>query len=148
MKSIIMNMSVRIFAVVFCTQSLIGCAANFQPPPLSATNPASVEAKESVTPAARPMLGRDALTQKTSERLAANTPGNPSFQPSEMQHAMSGMEGMQHDKTGATKMDSSEKPMSGKIYYTCAMHPQIHQDKPGKCPICDRTLIKNEEERK
>ncbi len=146
-----MNMSVRIFAVVFCTQWLIGCAANFPPPPLSATNPASVEAKESVTPAARPMLGSDALTQKTSERLAANTPGNPSFQPSEMQqmhHGMSGMEGMQHEKTGATKMDSGEKPMSGKIDYTCTVHPQIHQDKPGKCPICGVTLIKKEEERK
>jgi hypothetical protein len=146
-----MNTNIRIFAVVLCTQWLVGCAANFQPPPLSATNPASVEAKESVTPAARPMLGRDALTQKTNERLAANTPGNPSFQPSEtqqMHHGMSGMEGVQHDKAGATKMDSGEKPTSGKIYYTCAMHPQIHQDKPGKCPTCDRTLIKKEEEPK
>ena len=129
-------------------QWLIGCAANFQPSPLSATNPASVDAEEAVTPAARPMLGRDALTQKTNERLAANRPGNPSFQPSEMQgmhHGMSGMEGMQHEKTGATKTGSGEQPRSGKIYYTCAMHPQVHQDKPGKCPICGMTLIKKEE---
>jgi hypothetical protein len=146
-----MNTSVRIFAGVFCTQWLIGCAANFQPPPLSATNPASVEAKESVTPVARPMLGLDALTQKTNERLAANAPGNPSFQPSEMQqmhHGMSGMEGMQHDKMDAMKMDSGEKPTSGKIHYTCSVHPQIHQDEPGKCPICGMSLIKKEEERK
>ena len=27
-------------------------------------------------------------------------------------------------------------------YYTCSMHPQIHQDKPGKCPICGMDLIK------
>jgi len=143
-----MNMSVRIFTVVFCTRWLIGCATNFQPPPLSARNPASVEAKESVTPVARRMLGRDALTQKTNERLAANRPGNPSFQPSEMQgmhHGMSGVEGMQHEKTGAAKMGSGEQPMSGKVYYTCKMHPQIHQDKPGKCPICGMTLIKKEE---
>jgi rubrerythrin len=146
-----MNTSIRIFAGVFCTQWLIGCAANFQAPPLSATNPASVEAKESVTPVARPMLGHDALTQKTNERLAANTPGNPSFQPSEMQqmhHGMSGMEGMQHDKMDAMKVDSGEKPASGKLYYTCKMHPQIHQDKPGSCPICGVTLIKKKEERK
>lgn len=132
-------------------QWLIGCAANFQPPPLSATNPASVEAKESVMPAARPMLRRDALTQKTDERLAANTPGNPSFQPPEMEqmhHGMNGMEGMQHDKLGTAKMDSGEKPTSGKIYYTCRMHPQIHQDKPGSCPICSKTLIKKEGEQK
>ena len=97
------------------------------------------------------MLGNDAVTQKTNERLAASTPGDPSFQSSEMQqmhHGMSGVEGMQHEKTGATKMDSGEKPMSGKIYYTCAIHPQIHQDKPGKCPICGLTLIQKEEERK
>jgi hypothetical protein len=146
-----MNTSIRILAGVFCTYWLIGCAVNFQPPPLPATNPASVEAKESVTPAAGPMLGRDALTQKTNERLAANTPGNPSFEPSEMEqmhHGMSGTEGMKHDKTGTAKMDSGEKPKSGKVYYTCKMHPQIHQDKPGKCSICGLTLIKKEEERK
>ena len=146
-----MNTSIRIFAGVFCTHWLIGCAVNFQPPPLPATDPASVEAKESVTPVARPMLGRDALTQKTNERLATNTPGNPSFEPSEMEqmhHGMSGMEGMKHDNTGTAKMDSGETPTSGKIYYTCKVHPQIHRDKPGKCPICGLTLLKKEEERK
>ena len=94
------------------------------------------------------MLGTDAVTQKTNELLAASAPGNPSFQPSEMQgmhHGMSGMEGMQHEKTGATKTGSGEQPRSGKIYYTCAMHPQVHQDKPGNCPICGMTLIKKEE---
>src|SRR3989337_32185 len=25
--------------------------------------------------------------------------------------------------------------------YTCAMHPQIVQDKPGNCPICGMTLV-------
>src|SRR5439155_9895665 len=110
-----MNTSIGIFASVFCAQWLIGCAANFQAPPLSATNPASVDAKEAVTPAARPMLGRDALTRKTDERLAANTPGGPRFQPSDMQqmhHGMSGMESMQHDKTDTAKMGSGKKPMS------------------------------------
>jgi Heavy metal binding domain len=143
-----MNTSTSFFAGVFCMQWLIGCAANFQAPPLSATNPASMEAKEAVTPVARPMLGRDALTQKTDERLAASAPGNPSFQQSKMQgihDGMSGMEGMQHEKTGATKMSSGEQPRSAKIYYTCATHPQIHQDKKGKCPICGMTLIKKEE---
>lgn len=26
-------------------------------------------------------------------------------------------------------------------YYTCSMHPQIHADKPGDCPICGMKLI-------
>jgi hypothetical protein len=143
-----MNTSVRIVAAPFCLLLLSGCAANFQPPPVSATNPASVNARESVTPAAKPMLGTDAVTEKTNELLTVSAPGNPSFQPSEMQgthHSMSGMEGMQHEKTGATKVGSGEQPRSGKVYYTCAMHPQIHQDKPGKCPICGITSIKKEE---
>lgn len=27
-------------------------------------------------------------------------------------------------------------------YYTCPMHPQVHEHKPGKCPICGMTLVK------
>jgi CopA family copper-resistance protein len=27
-------------------------------------------------------------------------------------------------------------------FYTCVMHPQIHQPKPGNCPICGMTLVK------
>ena len=26
-------------------------------------------------------------------------------------------------------------------YYTCSMHPQVMEDKPGNCPICHMTLI-------
>ncbi len=26
-------------------------------------------------------------------------------------------------------------------YYTCSMHPQIMQEKPGTCPICHMELI-------
>ena len=94
------------------------------------------------------MLGSDAVTQKTNELLTASAAGNPSFQPSEMQgmhHGMSDMKGMQHEKTGVTKTGSGEQPRSGKIYHTCAMHPHVHQDTPGNCPICGMTLIKKEE---
>lgn len=27
-------------------------------------------------------------------------------------------------------------------YYTCPMHPQIHSEKPGECPICHMQLVK------
>ncbi|HMC86481.1 MAG TPA: heavy metal-binding domain-containing protein, partial [Chitinophagaceae bacterium] len=27
------------------------------------------------------------------------------------------------------------------VYYTCSMHPQVHEAKPGKCPICKMELI-------
>jgi Cu(I)/Ag(I) efflux system membrane fusion protein len=31
-----------------------------------------------------------------------------------------------------------------KSYYTCSMHPQVHEDHPGNCPICGMKLIKVE----
>ncbi|MEB0248526.1 heavy metal-binding domain-containing protein, partial [Mucilaginibacter sp. 5B2] len=31
-----------------------------------------------------------------------------------------------------------------KAYYTCSMHPQVHEDRDGNCPICGMKLIKVE----
>jgi Cu(I)/Ag(I) efflux system membrane fusion protein len=31
-----------------------------------------------------------------------------------------------------------------KAYYTCSMHPQVHEEQPGNCPICGMKLIKVE----
>lgn len=28
------------------------------------------------------------------------------------------------------------------VYYTCSMHPQVHKEEPGNCPICGMNLIK------
>ena len=33
-------------------------------------------------------------------------------------------------------------------YYTCPMHPQIHMDKPGVCPICGMDLVRASNSRK
>lgn len=27
-----------------------------------------------------------------------------------------------------------------KVHYICPMHPEVHSDKPGKCPICGMNL--------
>ncbi len=32
----------------------------------------------------------------------------------------------------------------GRVYYTCAMHPQVKQVQPGNCPICGMKLVKRE----
>jgi Cu(I)/Ag(I) efflux system membrane fusion protein len=34
--------------------------------------------------------------------------------------------------------------VQNKAYYTCSMHPQVHEDRPGNCPICGMKLIKVE----
>ncbi len=36
------------------------------------------------------------------------------------------------DAKGAVKKD---------VYYTCSMHPQVHEEHPGNCPICGMNLI-------
>jgi Cu(I)/Ag(I) efflux system membrane fusion protein len=33
---------------------------------------------------------------------------------------------------------------SATAYWTCTMHPQVHQDHPGNCPICGMTLVRRE----
>ncbi len=46
----------------------------------------------------------------------------------------------QHSRTETEK--SSEK--SATRQYTCPMHPQIHMDHPGQCPICGMNLVPEE----
>ena len=36
------------------------------------------------------------------------------------------------------------KEANAGFYYTCTMHPEIHSDKPGKCPKCGMELVKKE----
>ena len=46
---------------------------------------------------------------------------------------------------GHTKQPT-EKPaiVKNNFYYTCSMHPQVHEAHPGNCPICGMKLIKVE----
>lgn len=47
---------------------------------------------------------------------------------------------------GCSKSAESDKQESTitkqKDYWTCTMHPQVHMDRPGACPICGMDLIK------
>jgi multidrug efflux pump subunit AcrA (membrane-fusion protein) len=50
---------------------------------------------------------------------------------------------MQNSKSEVTnKKTSDEKMKKENFYYTCPMHPEVHSDHPGNCPICHMTLIK------
>lgn len=50
-----------------------------------------------------------------------------------------------NDKATMTKeSEKQDAPQShpSHSYYTCTMHPQVHEDKPGNCPICGMPLVK------
>ena len=48
--------------------------------------------------------------------------------------------------SGCSKSEESGKHehtvVKKKDYWTCTMHPQVHMDRPGACPICGMDLIK------
>lgn len=41
----------------------------------------------------------------------------------------------------ACKSKKNKTPADPDVYYTCSMHPQIKENKPGLCPICKMELI-------
>jgi hypothetical protein len=41
----------------------------------------------------------------------------------------------------AISADTSAAKATESGYYTCTMDPQVHETKPGKCPICGMTLV-------
>ena len=45
---------------------------------------------------------------------------------------------------GSPKAGNKEIPdqETALVYYTCPMHPEVHSDIPGKCPICGMDLVK------
>jgi hypothetical protein len=58
--------------------------------------------------------------------------------------AMMGGNTMMSDSSmgNAKTSDSANFNQTGTAteYFTCSMHPQVHQAKPGKCPICGMNL--------
>ena len=42
-----------------------------------------------------------------------------------------------HDATAATEAQTQQKA----VQYTCSMHPEVTQDKPGNCPKCGMKLV-------
>lgn len=44
-----------------------------------------------------------------------------------------------------TFIQKNDNVISGNEVYTCPMHPQIIQDRPGQCPICGMDLVKKGE---
>jgi hypothetical protein len=49
-------------------------------------------------------------------------------------------------KSGSTNIQNQtiKQNSESEVYYTCTMHPEVHSDKPGKCPKCGMELVKKE----
>jgi hypothetical protein len=90
-------MSRQSFLSILTLSLLAGCVTSTLPP-LTTSNPASAEAREAVTPPARPVLGIDQATQLTSQLIAARaeqeSQGQSQRQP---EQNMQNMPGMKHD---------------------------------------------------
>jgi hypothetical protein len=104
---------------------LSGCAVNLPPSP--ARDPADVEAREAATAPLHPTL---LATTHTYLSLAAD----------DHEQAAKQID-MSERKQGVSEIATQTSPPP-QSYYTCPMHPQIKEEKPGNCPICGMTLIK------
>ena len=142
---------------------LAGCTST-TPPSLPAGNSADPQARVSAN-LPNNLLVQDETTVAIQKELSRTESSAKSAET--MHHDMSGMPGMKMDdhkemptqtnlgteeKTVAEEMKKTSEEMKQKseqtssqiFYYTCQMHPQIHADKPGNCPICGMALIKKE----
>ncbi len=52
--------------------------------------------------------------------------------------------GVSCKKDGSSTSQDNHNHSKPKVYYTCSMHPQVKEAKPGKCPICHMNLTKIE----
>ena len=43
--------------------------------------------------------------------------------------------------TTGCKKESPTQDSGQAVKYTCSMHPEVVQDKPGKCPKCSMALV-------
>ena len=159
-----------LFLSILAAGFFAGCSST-TPPPLPAGNAADSQARVSEN---RPnnLLVHDETTVAIQKELSQTASNAKSAET--MHHDMNNMPGMKMDDhkemPSQTNVGTEEKAVSDEMkktseemkkiseemkqksqqsssqnfYYTCRMHPQIHSDKPGKCPICGMTLIKKE----
>jgi uncharacterized protein involved in copper resistance len=127
-------------ALVAAAAVLVGCVVNLPPPPVS--NPADAHAPEAATAPLRPTL---LATSHTFLSPAAGDREQAAKQMDmgKMKHGTSDKGTMRDEMPGMSQMSKGAAvPAATETYYTCPMHAQIKEGKPGNCPICGMTLVK------
>lgn len=138
-----MNSMPRSVLLVFWVLPLAYCASVPVPATKAPDSPASASAAE----------GR-------FERLELFAPGEapPPSAAAEAASSETAMPAMDHSKMDHSAPEAKPATVPSIIpaiivdpsseTYTCVMHPQIAEPKPGKCPICGMALVKKPKERK
>ncbi|MGI8431085.1 MAG: heavy metal-binding domain-containing protein [Chthoniobacterales bacterium] len=132
---------IRLLAVTGVV-ALGGCAVHL--PPAPASDPADPHAAEAATAPLRPKLlatSRTFVSPQADDRdQKAKQMDMSKMKDGAMEHDMSGMLQQGHDMSGMTP---NQKPIpAAGTYFTCPMHPEIHEAGPGQCPKCGMTLVK------
>ena len=52
-----------------------------------------------------------------------------------------GCTGSAHNEPATQNGDPSAQKSEKAVQYTCSMHPEVVQDKPGDCPKCGMKLV-------
>lgn len=118
---------------------LPSCAVTLPPAPLtSAANP---QAPEAASAPLRPSLLTSSRTFLSPAADDREEKSQQKMDMGKMKHGANDMGAMSHSMSGMSDM-AKPATASADSYYTCVMHPQIHEDKPGQCPICGMALVK------
>lgn len=116
-------------------------------PPAPVSNPADPNAPAAATAPLRPTLlatSRTFVSPRADDREEkAKQMDMSKMKEGAMSHDMSGMSHQGHDMSGMKMSPAPSAPAaSGPAYFTCPMHPEIHEAGPGQCPECGMTLVK------
>ena len=136
----------RTLAALFCLAALAlaGCAVSL--PPAPASNPADPHGPAAATAPLRPTLlatSRTYLSSRADDReQKAKQTDMSQMKEGAMSHDMQGMSHQDHDMGSMQSAPTQAPAPSAAAYFTCPMHPEIHESKPGQCPKCGMTLVK------
>lgn len=139
-------------ALVFST----GCATAPALVSTKANNPADPHAAEAATRPLRPMLVATTRTflspaaddrEETAKQMDMSKMKQPGMQhemPGMEHGSMEGMQGMSPAPKPTPSPPNDAQSVPTGSYYTCPMHSEVKEAKPGQCPICGITLVKKE----
>lgn len=130
----------RVLLSMFGAVFMAGCGkhALVDTPVTHPANPDAINSPESP----RSQTLREDATPAGTDASAADATTAPAPLPADHSHhhsdaivpdAMKAMPG--------ETVTPAQKPVEPKVSYTCSMHPEIHSDKPGNCPICGMKLV-------